>query len=230
MGVGTKPSTRAAQHSPWSWFWPMIMSLHHWPLHLVLLFCFCSSLVKCALVNVQFTDAAPGEKLPADLLTNTAQWTPEASLTDTAVEAMECAVRCTQQDTTCKSFLTTNHTCYLGKDAPAIDSFVEAAGQTVSYYLKAWKIFWTFTLTLTPLSFVARDLCWNPLVPFIWHSKKKDKLKWDSLKKNGNMFTVPLAKFNFGLSFALVLFVIKHKKHLLSYLQYLWLSLSWLFL
>ena len=59
-----------------------------------------------------------------------------------------------QQDTACKSFLTTNHTCYLGKvqcmmgvkgkyspyflkDAPAINSFVEAAGQTVSYYLKA---------------------------------------------------------------------------------------------
>ena len=63
--------------------------------------------MKCALVNVQFTDAAPGEwlfvystsrienidkfwieeeispnpgeKLPADLLTNTAQWTPEVS-------------------------------------------------------------------------------------------------------------------------------------------------------
>ena len=51
---------------------------------------------------------------------------------------------------------------YFLKDAPAIDSFVEAAGQTVSYYLKAWKIFWTFTLTLTPLSFVARDPLLKP--------------------------------------------------------------------
>merc|ERR1712130_24452 len=104
--------------------------------HALLLHIFCSS-VKCALVNVQFTDAAPGEKLPADLLTNTDQWTSKAALTDTAVEAMECAVRCTQLNTGCKSFLTTNHTCYLGKDAPATDSFVEAAGQSVTYYLKA---------------------------------------------------------------------------------------------
>ena len=30
------------------------------------------------------------------------------------------------------------------KDAPATDSFVEAAGQTVTYYLKAWAIFQHF--------------------------------------------------------------------------------------
>merc|ERR1711934_941492 len=87
----------------------------------LLLHFFCSS-VRCALVNVQFSNAAPGEKLPADLLTNTEQWTPKAALTDTAVEAMECAVRCTQLDAGCKSFLTTNHTCYLGK-APCYGLF-----------------------------------------------------------------------------------------------------------
>ena len=119
---------------------------------------------------------------------------------------------------------------YFLKDAPAIDSFVEAAGQTVSYYLKAWKIFWTFTLTLTPLSFVARDPLLKPSCAIYLTFEKNGQVEMRLFKKNGNMFTVPLAKFNFGLSFALVLFVIKHKKHLLSYLQYLWLSFSWLFL
>ena len=102
---------------------------------------------------------------------------------------------------------------YFLKDAPAIDSFVEAAGQTVSYYLKAWKILWNFNLTLTLLSLVARDPLLKPSCA-IYLTFEIKSTSWNTTlsKTNRKVFTVPLAKFNCGFSFFLVLFVIEHKK------------------